>query len=201
MPPPQRHGLPLIVKFSVLAFCGLLVLTAISVAITAASGGWHHDDGPSLAEKAASCTAAHGKPYDNLRYPYIAMPTRPELPPLDLDVQPGHEGEVEARTISRESLDDSYISLASAAFYGLGDDQATHDDFLNSTLTALRDGGITPEPITVHGHHLYRYSVPAANPNNYLFGSTTCGELLVLANTDHDAAALWRRLVEPPAGE
>jgi hypothetical protein len=199
MPPPERHGLPLIVKFSVLAFCGLLVVVVVSVVVAMANGSWGDGDQPTPAERGASCTATHGTPYDNLRYPYIGMPARPELPPLNLDVPAGHEGDLEARTISRESLDNTYTSLGTAVFYLLGDDRATHDDFLDSVLTELRDGGISPEPTVVHGHELYRYSVPTENPNNYVFGSTTCGTLLVLADTDHDASALWRRLAEAPA--
>jgi hypothetical protein len=120
---PERHGLPPIVKFTLLAFCGFLALGVVGV----------------------------------------------------------------------------IVELGTALFFGLGDDPSARDEFFATTLTQARANGVHPHLTVVHDHQVYTYTRPTKNPNNLVLGSTACGALLVLTNDDHTAAALWRRLAEPPA--
>ncbi|WP_027004730.1 hypothetical protein [Conexibacter woesei] len=196
---PERHGLPLIVKFSLLAFCGFLVLGVVGVIVEAAGGG-HRRSQPTLAARAESCKNAHGGgPFENLRYPYTALSTRPEYPPLNLDVPADLAADIDTRTVSRDSSDNTETLLGTALFFGLGDDPSVRDEFFATTLTQARATGADPHLTIVHDHQVYTYTRPTKNPNNLILGSTPCGALLVLADDDHAAAALWRRLAEPPA--
>jgi hypothetical protein len=185
-----------IVKFGVLAFCGLVALTIVLGVIGAIAGD---DDARKdaavrkLVSNGQECATRNGDLFVRLEDPYYAIEPDAELRATVRDGLPPALRDAYSLKVIRRGQREA----GRAIFVAIGDDAGNRRDFMKGARESAADHGATPHVRRLAGTDVITYVLTAQGTRLAgVTGLVPCGGLEVIAPDVATGQRVWAALAE-----